>query len=143
MTSEQKHTGNIHIDAPVEKVFTYIAEPAHFIGAMPAENRASVGEVTRNPDGTVAGYEVKTIGFGIRMTLHATREEFVANERVTDHVSLGVDHKLSVAPDGDGTMLTYSWDGTTLMKLAGAVSHADKDIDVALAAMKREVEALA
>ncbi len=35
MTSTTKHTHSIHIDAPVEKVFHHLENPAHFVGAMP------------------------------------------------------------------------------------------------------------
>jgi hypothetical protein len=57
MTS--KHTHSIHVDAPLEKVFAYLAEPVSFMETVAASDDAKVVKVDRNADGTVASYEVK------------------------------------------------------------------------------------
>lgn len=61
MTTD-KHTHTIHIDAPVEKVFAYLEEPAHFVAAAPWESRgthATVAAVHTTPDGVVTSYETQ------------------------------------------------------------------------------------
>jgi carbon monoxide dehydrogenase subunit G len=142
MTAE-KHTRSIHIDAPVEKVFRYIEDPAHVVGAMPEKAHATLGAVTRTPEGAVATYEVEYREFGRHLTAVFTREEDVANEHIVDLASTGVIHALSVEPDATGTTLTYSWDATRLMKMLDAVFfHGDKAVENGLATIKQEVEAL-
>jgi Polyketide cyclase / dehydrase and lipid transport len=141
MTSN-KHTHSIHIDAPVKKVFYYLEDPAHFIAGMPWESHgthATAGAVHRTPEGVVASYENKLGGKDYVFT----REEYVVNERIVDHSSLGVVFTWTFEPDATGTTLTGTWDASTLMKLLDAVFfHSDKDAERAMATFKREVEAL-
>ena len=57
---------------------------------------------------------------------------------------MGVVWTCSFEPDDTGTTLTVVWDASTLMKMLDAVfSHGDKDMNIALATFKREIEALA
>ncbi|TFD80096.1 SRPBCC family protein [Cryobacterium sp. Sr8] len=144
MMPSDKHTHSIHIDAPVEKVFHYIEDPAHFVAAMPEESNITLGAVNRSPEGTVSTYEVKYRELGMHLTGVFTREEYVVNERIVDHSSLGPIFTFSVEADDSGTTLTASWDASTLMKMLDAVFfHGDKDIERALATYKVEIEALA
>ena len=142
-----KHTRSIHIDAPVEKVFHYLEDPAHFIGAMPEESHGpppTVGAVHRTPEGVVTTYECKYRELGMHMTAVLTREEYVVNERIVDHSSMGPVFTFSVEADDAGTTATLSWDASKLMKMLDAVFfHGDKDVERGLATFKREVEALA
>ena len=136
-----KHTRSIHIDAPVEKVFHYLEDPAHFIAGMPWESHgahATVGAVHQTPEGVVTSYENK---FGGKHYVF-TREEYVVNARIVDHSSLGVVFTWTFEPDATGTTLTGTWDASTLMKVLDAVFyHSDKDMDTVMATFKREVEA--
>jgi len=142
--ASDKHTHSIHIDAPVEKVFHYVEDPAHFVAAMPEENHSTVGAVHRTPEGAVSTYEIKYRELGMHLTAVVTREEYVVNERIVDHSSMGPIFTFSVEADDSGTTLTTSWDASTLMKMIDAVFfHGDKDIERALATYKLEVEALA
>ena len=139
-----KHTHSIHIDAPVEKVFHYVEDPAHFVAAMPEESNITLGAVRRTPEGAVSTYEIKYRELGMHLTGVFTREEYVVNERIVDHSSMGPIFTFSVEADDSGTTLTASWDASTLMKMLDAVFfHGDKDIERALATYKVEIEALA
>jgi len=142
MTSA-KHTHSIHIDAPVEKAFAFIAEPKNLMETYAAADQATVVQVTQNPDGTVATYKVQYRELGMHLTAEMTREEYLANERFTDHSSMGPVWSVAVAPDGTGTTLTFTWDASRLMKLLDAVFfHTDKETGPALEAVKKEVESL-
>lgn len=141
--SSAKHTHSIHIDAPVEKVFGYIEDPAHLLATMPSKNQVTLEAVKRNPDGTVATYQSKYRELGRHMTTDWTREEYVPNERIVDRNSLGVLFTFTVEADATGTTLTNIWDASTLMKMLDAVFfHGDKDVDESLAKIKQEVESL-
>lgn len=142
--ASDKHTHSIHIDAPVEKVFHYLEDPAHFVASMPEQNQASLGAVNRASDGAVSSYEIKYRELGMHLTAVITREEYVVNERIVDHSSLGPIFTFSVEADDSGATLTASWDASTLMRMIDAVFfHGDKDIESGLAAYKLEIEALA
>ena len=143
MTSN-KHTHSIHIDAPVTRVFHYLEDPAHFIAAMPWESHgthATSGAVQRTPDGVVVSYENRLGENGKHYDF--TREEYVVDERIVDRSQLGVVFTWTFEPVATGTILTFAWDGTKLMKALDAVFyHADKDADHTMATFKREIEAL-
>lgn len=143
MTAD-KHTHSIHIDAPVEKVFGYVADPAHFVAVMPGRNQATLGAVNRTPDGGVKTFEVKYRELGLHLTAEFTREEQVTNERMVDHSSLGVLFIYSFEPDDTGTTLTLSWDATKLMKMVDTLSFhsSDKELESALSKIKQEIEAM-
>ena len=142
MTSA-KHTHSIHIDAPVEKVFEFIVEPKNLMETTAAADQAKVVQVNRNPDGTVASYQVKYRELGMHLAAEMTREEYAANERFTDRSSMGPVWSVTVEPAGTGTTLAFSWDASRLMKLLDAVFfHSDKDFGPALEALKKEVESL-
>jgi len=142
--ASDKHTRSIHIDAPVEKVFQYLEDPAHFIAAMPEESHITLSAVHRTPEGAVTTYELKYRELGMHLTAVFTREEYVVNERIVDHSSMGPIFTFSVKADDGGTTLITSWDASTLMKMIDAVFfHGDKDIERALATYKVEIEALA
>ncbi|MGM0386068.1 MAG: SRPBCC family protein [Actinomycetota bacterium] len=135
-----KHTHSIHIDAPVEKVFHYLEDPAHFVGMS---DEATVGAVERTPDGVVTTYQIKYRELGMHLTADLTREEYVVNKRIVDRASHGVLWTYTFEPDDTGTTLTLAWDASTLMKMLDAVfMHGDKDLEAGLAAWKREIEAL-
>ena len=139
-----EHTSSIHIDAPVEKVFQYAEDPAHFIAAMPEEIHSTLGAVNRTPDGVVTDYEYQYRDLGLHLSAVFTREEYVVNERIVDRSSVGVVFTFSVEADDGGTKLTASWDASTLMKmLDAAFFHGDRHVEHALTRYKAEIEALA
>ncbi len=141
--SSAKHTRSIHIDAPVEKVFGYLEDPAHFLATFPESNQVTLESVNRNPDGTMATYEGRFRQAGLHFTVTYTREQYVPNERIVDHNSIGVIFIWTVEPDADGSTLTSGWDASGLMKMLNAVFfHADKYADEMLAKTKQAIEAL-
>jgi hypothetical protein len=143
IVSSDKHTHSIHIDAPVEKVFGYIEDPAHFLATFPANNQVTLESVNRNPDGTVATYEGRFRQAGLHFTVTYTREEYVPNERIVDRNSIGILFIWTVEADATGTTLTSGWDSSGLMKMLNAVFfHADKYGDEMVAKVKQAVEAL-
>ena len=140
--TSNKHTHSIHIDAPVEKTFAYLEDPAHFVAAAPWESHgthATVVAVHRTPAGVVTSYETT---FGGK-TYPMTRDEYVVNERIVDHTPW-VRFTITFEPDATGTILTLTWDASAFMKALDAVIyHSDKKVDASMATIKREVEALA
>ena len=142
--SSAKHTHSIHIDAPVEKVFGYLEDPAHFLASFAEKNQVTLESVDRNPDGTVATYQSKYRQLGMHMTVDWTREEYVPNERVVDRNSIGILFVSTVEADATGTTLTSSWDASRLMKMLDAVFFRTdrKEADEMLARIKQGVEAL-
>ena len=66
-----------------------LADPAHFVAAMPEENHATLGAVLRTPEGAVSRYEIKYRELRMHLTAVVTREESVDNERIVDHSSMG------------------------------------------------------
>jgi uncharacterized protein YndB with AHSA1/START domain len=139
-----KHAHSIHFDAPVEKVFHYLEDPAHFVAAAPWESHgthATVAAVHQTPEGVVTSYEYE---FGETGKHYVnTRDEYVVNERIVDRSPLGVVFTFAVEPDATATTLTFTWDGTSLMKiLDAAFYHSDKKVEASMATIKREVEAL-
>ena len=142
--SSAKHTHSIHIDAPVEKVFGYLEDPAHFLASFAEKNQVTLEAVNRNPDGAVATYQSKYRQTGLHVTATYTREEYVPNERIVDRNSMGILFTWTVEDDDTGTTLTVSWDASKLMKMLDAVFfHTDKkEADEMLTRVKQAVEAL-
>jgi uncharacterized protein YndB with AHSA1/START domain len=138
----RQHIREIQIDAPVAEVFRYIEDPEHFIAAMPASHRASLGTVNRTPEGGVSSYQCVYRERGRQLIAVVTREECVAGERIVDRSSAGPVHTLTLAPHDNGTTLTYSWDASKLLKILDALFvHSDKDAEAALATFKSAIEA--
>ena len=141
--SSDKHTRSIHIDAPVEKVFGYIEDPANFLAAMPEKNQATLESVNRNPDGTVATYEGRFRQAVMHFSVTYTREEYVPNERIVDRNSIGVVFIWTVEADAAGTTLALGADTSKLMEVIDKVFfHGEKHLHEALAKIKEAVEAL-
>ncbi len=42
MTTKTVHERNVHIEAPVEKVFDYMEDPHHFFEALPEKETAAI-----------------------------------------------------------------------------------------------------
>jgi hypothetical protein len=91
----------------------------------------------------VAGYKAKRHQLGVRISATYTRLEYVPNQRIVDHSSLGVDFTLAVEPDSTGTTLSVSWEVSRLMDMLDTVFvHSAKNVDRSLTKIKQEVEAL-
>lgn len=82
------------------------------------------------------------------MTAKFTRRDYVPNKRLHLHSSMGVDFRIDVepeagvAPEPEGTKLTFSWDGTGMMKVIDkAFFHDEAYVEETLSTWKKEIEA--
>jgi len=143
-----RHEHSVHIDAPVETVFAYVEDPNHFIEAfIPEEERRHTAavDITMTPEGV--GSTVRLTGrmlhlFHIEWTV--TREEYIRNERIVDHVPAG---KLvyTFTPDDTGTTFTLAFEWTFNLPVVGdaidRVSwNGDRDLEHALTELKQAIE---
>jgi hypothetical protein len=145
--STTRHVGSIHVDAPVETVFDYVKEPAHFYDAMPERMRTRLKAVTVTPEGVGTTYEwVFGHLAGFELVGVVTREESVVNERIVDSSSTGPVWTWTLEPDGDDTTVTLAFEYSTKIPLMDKVVDAigwrgDRDVEAILASIKDEVEA--
>jgi uncharacterized protein YndB with AHSA1/START domain len=143
VTVTGKHERSIHIDAPADRVFHYLEDPAHIIAAMAENHHATPGTVTRTADGAVDRYECHFHEAGRRRTTVLTREEHVPHRRIVDRADAGPVHIFTLEPDDSGTTLRYGWDAPRFLKVLDALfAHSDRDCERALRIYKREIEAL-
>lgn len=143
-----KHKKSVHVDAPVEKVFDYVKDPAHFYAAMPAgkHEKNVLGNVKVAPEGVGTTYEWTAREFGIKVSGVMTREEYVVNERIVDRSSTGPIWTWTFEPDGAGTTLTLAYEYSTRIPLVDKVVdkiawNADEYLETMLAVYKEAVEA--
>jgi len=143
------HKKSVHVDAPVEKVFDYVKDLAHFAAAMPAGKHGEnvLGETKVTPEGVGTTSKWTSREFGIKvMSGVMTREEFVVNERIVDKSSTGPIWTWTFEPDGAGTTLTLAYEYSTRIPHVDQVVdkiawNADKDLETMLAVYKEAVEA--
>jgi len=144
-----KHKKSVHVDAPVEKVFDYVKDPAHFYDAMLAGKHEKVvlGDVKVAPEGLGTTYEWTAREFGVKVLSGVmTREEYVVNERIVDRSSTGPVWTWTLEPDGAGTTLTLACEHSSKIPLVGQALdkimwNGDKDLETMLAVDKEAVEA--
>jgi hypothetical protein len=144
-----RHRGSIHIDAPVERVFDHVKDPAHFYEAASDGMGRGGGlrAVHMTPEGVGSTYEwVAGHIAGFKLVGVLTREEYVANERFVDRSSTGPEWTWTVEPEGDGTRLTLTFEYSTKIpgidKLIDAISwRGDADLQAVVATIKKTVEA--
>lgn len=143
-----KHKKSVHVDAPVEKVFDYVKDPAHFYAAMPAgkHEKNVLGNVKVAPEGVGTTYEWTAREFGIKVSGVMTRDEYVVNERIVDRSSTGPIWTWTFEPDGAGTTLTLAYEYSTRIPLVDKVVdkiawNADEYLETMLAVYKEAVEA--
>ena len=142
-----RHIRSIHVDAPVETVFDYVKDPAHFYDAMPDRMRAELKAVNETPEGVGTTYEwLQGHLAGFELVGVVTRQESVVNERIVDSSSTGPLWTWTFEPDGDGTSLTLAFEYSTKIPLMDKVVDAiawrgDRDVDAILSAIEDKVEA--
>ena len=143
------HERSVHIDASVGRVFDYVQEPRHFLEAFPEDAQSHMGltEVKHTPDGAVSSYRIMgrvLLLFHMEWTI--TREEYVRNERIVDHASLGGMWTYTFEPDETGTTLTiaFGWSGRVpdpVGKVWDRMGwNGDEDLDAMLANLKQAIE---
>jgi hypothetical protein len=142
------HERNVHIDAPVEKVFDYVQDPHHFFEAFDEEWRRhmALAEVTLTPEGV--GSTVRMMGrmfFLFHMEWVLTREEYVSNERIVDRANTGGVFTYTFEPDETGTTLSLGFGWSSKVPLVAEVVdrvswNGDRDLDLVLANIKKAIE---
>jgi len=143
------HKRSVHIDAPVAKVFDYVKEPNHFFEAFPEKDRSHMAltEVNLTPDGVGSTFTMMGRMFLLfHMEWVLTREEYIPNERIVDHASVGGVWTYtfeSAEPKGTTLSLAFGW--SSKVPLVGQVIDrvswdGDRDLDLVLAAMKKAIE---
>ena len=100
-------TLNVHIEAPVEKVFAFWANPANW--SQVTQMKYTMGELVVRPEGVGTHYtgKVKVAGVPYEITGHFT--EFVLNERIVETESghLTGTFVYGFEPEGSGMQFTF------------------------------------
>lgn len=95
---------SVTINAPAEKVFTFLSDPAHWMQAFPGDSE--VTEIDIKPDGVGTSARWSAKMFGVTMfTTHEYRE-IVPNKRIVSKASVGPVLTFSLEPVADGTELS-------------------------------------
>ncbi len=143
------HERSVLIDAPVEKVFDHVKDPQHFLEAFAEEDRRhmAVSEVKLTPEGVGSTYTVMGRALLLfHMEWHMTREEYVPNERIVDHASIGGTWTFTLRPaEPAGTTLSLAFGWRSKVPKVGDVLdrvswNGDDDLDLMLANIKRAIE---
>jgi len=136
---------SIFINAPVEKVFAFMAEPKNLPEIWPS--LLEVKDVESLPNG---GYSYNWVYkmAGIRIEGHAEWIEFVPNQRIVDKNESGIPSTFvyTYQPEDGGTRVTvnveYTLPGAVLGKLAEPfiVKVNENEGDTVLANLKARME---
>ncbi|MDQ4488785.1 SRPBCC family protein [Sinomonas sp. ASV486] len=95
----------ISIAAPVERVFELVKDPSVWLGE---DVEISNHTVTPAGVGTTFTASWKVLGIPLKTTHEYT--EYVPDEHFTSKSSFGPEFRISVAPEGSGTKLTYAYE---------------------------------
>lgn len=147
-------TRSIEIEAPVDEVFAFVADPHRQTQAMARAlgRRVAVTDVETSPEGEVTGWSWSTrFVLPITYTARATRAEHVVNERIVNKhhtVTKDID-TITFAPTPGGTLLTWRAELTSpiplleglAIRMAARGRSYGRQIEDTLAEVKRGVEA--
>jgi carbon monoxide dehydrogenase subunit G len=137
---------SITINAPVEKVFTYIDEPTNLPEIWPS--MVEVKDVQRLPNGgTSFRFLYKLAGILLESTSEDT--EYVANQRTVSKTKGGIEGTttLMFQPEAAGTKVTYEFEGDVPIPVLGklvealVVRQSEREIELMLANLKDRIEA--
>ena len=133
----------VHVDAPVERVFDHIKDPANFVAADPAPVELSQLSIT--PEGVGSTWPTSWRAFGRKFQGSWTRTEYVLNERIVDEVSTGATWAFTTTPDPAGTTLGLAFAFTTKWTLMNTVIRwalvtQDRQLDRMLANYKQAIQ---
>jgi uncharacterized protein YndB with AHSA1/START domain len=105
-------TLSIEIDAPVETVFAFLADPVKAVQAFPMGRNVTVSDIMTTREGALRSYrETMPMRLGPvhwDMGDTVTVQEYVPNQRIVDTSSTGPIHEMSVEPSTSGTKLTFT-----------------------------------
>jgi len=92
------------INAPVERVFSFLSDPTNWMAAFPGDSEVTYLEIKPDGVGTSARWSAKM--FGIPMTVTHEYREVVPNKRIESRASVGPVLSFSLEPVNSGTELT-------------------------------------
>ena len=145
----------VEIDAPVEKVFTFLADPEQYYPVREGSRGSEliIRDVKRDADGVVHSYKVVqpiTIG---RLTYHTvlsvTRAEQVPDERIVDTFAIGGVQTEQLEPSGTGTRWTHTatmqtrvplLDKLEVLLAVGGQERWEQSLDEGIASVKKALE---
>ena len=134
------------INAPVEKVFGYISEPANLPEIWPS--MVEVKDVQRLPNGGNSfGWVYKMAGMRFEGTSEDT--EIVANQRSVSKSKGGIDSTITwtFQPEAGGTKVTFEAEYTVPVPLVGKLAESfivkqnEREAELILANLKAKMEA--
>ena len=136
----------ITINAPVEKVFSYVEEPTNLPEIWPSLVEAK--DVQRLPNGgTSFRWVYKMAGMRFEGTSEDT--DYVANQRVVSKTKGGIESTVTwmFQPEAGGTKVTYEAEYTVPIPLLGKLAEAfivkqnEHEAELLLANLKARMEA--
>ena len=138
---------SIVINAPVEKVFAYVREPASEPEWMPG--MVEVGDVVQTKEGVGSHYRFTYSLAGLLFRGESRTIEYVPNRRIVTQSKGGIESlwTWTFEPHGGGTKLSvvveYTVPIPVLGKLAEAVVHRqnEREADLAMTNIKTRLEA--
>lgn len=136
---------SIYIQAPVEKVFAFMAEPSNLPQIWPS--LMEVRNVQPLPNGGYT-YDRTYKLAGMRVEGHAEWVEFVKNQRIVDKNESGIPSTFVWTYKGEnnstrvGLSVDYTISGAVLSHLAEPIVHKmnEHEADVVLANLKARME---
>lgn len=140
----KKAVRSITIDAPVEKVFSFLSDPTHWMLAFPGDSEVTDLKIMPDGTGTWARWSAKM--FGINMSVTHEYREVVPEKLIVSKASVGPVLTFSLEPAGDGTQLDFeqSFDiQTPFVRVPVQALFArwsEHDIDALMANIKSMVE---
>ena len=136
----------ITINAPVEKVFSYIEEPTNLPEIWPS--MVEVKDVQQSPSGgRNFGWVYKMAGVRFEGTSEAI--EYVANQRTVTKSKGGIESTITwtFQPEAGGTKVTFEAEYTVPMPLLGKLAESlivkqnEREAELILANLKAKMEA--
>jgi len=136
----------ITINAPVEKVFGYVEEPANLPEIWPSLVEAK--DVQRLPNGGTSFRWVYKMT-GVRFEGTSEDTEYVANQRVVSKTKGGIESTVTwtFQPEAGGTKVTYEAEYTVPIPLLGKLAESfivkqnEREAELILANLKARMEA--
>jgi len=135
------------IDAPVEEVFNYIADPMNEVQFIPSI--VEVSDVTRTETGVGSHYRWAYKMFGMRFRGESTCTEYVPHERMVTDSRGGIvsTWTYTFQPEDGATKMTLTIDYTIPVPVLGKFAEAlvlrqnEREADLAMANLKAILEA--
>jgi len=142
-----KDARSISINAPVEKVFAFMADPTHMPEIWPS--LVEVKDVKQTPEhvGSTYGWVFKMAGMRFEGATEVT--EFVPNQRSVTKSTKGIESTFvwTYEPEAGGTKVTMEVEYVVPIPLLGKLAEAfmmkqnERDGEVLLANLKARMEA--